>query len=169
MRHTCSRHLLTAALLCMSWRGLAQAPSDDRTAIQAIVQSEEDAWNRGDAEAFAEHYAENGSFTNVIGQQLYGRKAFIAQHAGIFSTIYKGSHNTFSVAKLTFLRPDVAIVEIDGALTNANRLPPGLKAGDDGALHVKLLEVMTKEKSGWSIAVFHNVAVYPLPPGPPAK
>lgn len=70
----------------------------DKAEIKTVVQSESDAWNRGDAEAFAAHYAENGSFTNVIGQQLYGRKAFIDQHARIFSTIYKGSRNTLQVS-----------------------------------------------------------------------
>ena len=135
----------------------------DKADIAAIVQGEGDAWNRGDAEGFAAHYAENGSFTNVIGQQLYGRKAFIEQHARIFSTIYKGSHNTFQVTHVNFVRPDVAVVDIDGTLRGALRLPPGLKAGEDGALHVKLQEVLTKETNGWTIAAFHNVAVYPLP------
>jgi uncharacterized protein (TIGR02246 family) len=136
----------------------------DEAEIAVIVQGEGDAWNRGDAEGFAAHYSENGSFTNVIGQQLYGRKAFIDQHARIFNTIYKGSHNTFQVTHINFVRPDVAVVDIDGTLRDALRLPPGLKAGEDGALHVKLQEVMTKETNGWTIAAFHNVAVYPLPP-----
>jgi uncharacterized protein (TIGR02246 family) len=154
-----------AALVLFPLSSLAQSQSEDEAQIRGIVQGETDAWNRGDAEAFAARYAETGSFTNVIGQQLYGRKAFIAQHARIFSTIYKGSHNIFSASKITFLRPDVALVEIDGALSGAKQLPPGLKAGEDGALHVKLLEVMTKEKDGWWIAAFHNVAVTPLPAG----
>jgi uncharacterized protein (TIGR02246 family) len=169
MRRTSLVVALVAGLVGFAGAGVGQTPSDDETQIRAIVQSEADAWNRGDAEAFGEHYAENGSFTNVIGQHLEGRKAFIAQHAMIFSTIYKGSHNVFAVKKVTFLRPDVALVEIDGALTGANRLPPGLKAGEDGALHVNLLEVMTKEKGSWWIAAFHNVGVYPLPAGGPPK
>ena len=163
------RLILAATLLATSMPALAQTPTDDEAKIRAIVQSEADAWNQGDAEAFAAHYSEKGDFTNVVGQQLYGRPAFIAQHARIFSTIYKGSHNVFSVSKITFLRPDVALVDIDGILSGANRLPPGLKALDDGTLHVKLLEVMTKEKEGWTIAAFHNVAVTPLPPGGPPK
>jgi uncharacterized protein (TIGR02246 family) len=154
-----------AALLASSATAVAQTQSkEDEAQIQAIVLSESDAWNRGDAEAFGAHYAEDGSFTNVIGQQLYGRQAFIAQHARIFSTIYKGSHNTLSIGKIRFLRPDVVVVDIDGVLSGANRLPPGLKAAEDGALHVKLQEVMTKENGNWWIAAFHNVAVYPLPP-----
>ena len=162
--------VLLAAILVAS--SLAQAKAqgrEDEDKIRAIVQSESDAWNRGDAEAFGAHYAEDGSFTNVIGQQLYGRKAFVAQHAGIFSTIYKGSHNELVIGKIKFLRPDVAVVDIDGVLSGANRLPPGLKAFDDGALHVKLQEVMTKEKGSWWIAAFHNVAMYPLPPASPGK
>jgi uncharacterized protein (TIGR02246 family) len=161
--------LVMATFLSLSLAAPAQIRTEDEAEIRAIVQSEADAWNRGDAEAFGAYYAENGSFTNVIGQQLYGRKAFIAQHASIFSTIYKGSHNTFSVSKITFLRPDVALVEIDGALSGANRLPPGLKAGEDGALRVKLVEVMSKEQGNWVIQLFHNVGVYPLPPGGPPK
>ncbi len=165
------RHLLPiAALLLHATTQVAQVPGGDaEPKIRAIVQSETDAWNRGDAEAFGAHYAEDGSFTNVIGQQLYGRKAFIAQHATIFSTIYKGSHNALNVTRIKFLRPDVAVVDIDGILLGATRLPPGLKAAPDGALHVKLQEVMTLEHGDWQIAAFHNVAVYPLPPGDPSK
>ena len=165
MRRVASWPLLVTGLCLLPCVGLCRAQSvEDKSAIAAVVQSEADAWNRGDAEAFGAHYAENGSFTNVIGQQLYGREAFVKQHAGIFSTIYKGSHNTFTIGRVTFVRPDVAVVDIDGTLTGANRLPPGLKAGEDGALHVKLQEVMTREKGQWWIAAFHNVAVYPLPP-----
>jgi uncharacterized protein (TIGR02246 family) len=161
----CFLRFFLAALLATSGTAIAQTQSkEDEAQIQAIVLSEADAWNRGDAEAFGLHYAEDGSFTNVIGQQIYGRQAFIAQHARIFSTIYKGSHNTFTIGKIKFLRPDVAVVDIDGVLTGANRLPPGLQAGEDGAVHVKLQEVMTREKGLWWIAAFHNVAVHPLPP-----
>lgn len=157
------RLVFVIALLSSSTAGFSQNPSPDEGAIRSIVQSASDAWNRGDAESFAAHYAENGDFTNVIGQQLYGKEAFIAQHAKIFSTIYKGSHNELVVSKITFLRPDVALVDIDGILKGALRIPPGLKPFDDGGLHVKLLEVMTKENGSWVIAAFHNVAVFPLP------
>ena len=161
--------VLATSFLPLAVAGVGQSPSVNEAKIRSIVQDEADAWNRGDAEAFGAHYAENGEFTNVIGQQLYGREAFIAQHARIFSTIYKGSDNVFSVSKITFLRPDVALVDIDGVLSGALRLPPGVKASEDGAVHVKLLEVMTRDEGGWSIAAFHNVAVSPLPPGGPPK
>jgi uncharacterized protein (TIGR02246 family) len=169
MRRIASLLIWVGVFAAVLSAGAARAQGDDEAKIRAIVQSSADAWNRGDAEAFAAHYAEDGSFTNVIGQQLYGKKAFIGQHAMIFSTIYKGSHCALTVSKITFLRQDVALVEVDAALTGAVHLPPGMKAEDDGALHTKLLEVMTKEKGEWVIAAFHNVGVYPLPAGGPPK
>ena len=105
MRWTSSLSFLLTLLLVSPLGGFAQSPSEDEAQIHAIVQSETDAWNRGDADAFGAHYAEDGDFTNVIGQQLFGRKAFIAQHAMIFSTIYKGSRSSLVVTKVTFLRP----------------------------------------------------------------
>jgi uncharacterized protein (TIGR02246 family) len=143
---------------------LAQSP--DLAAITAIVQSEADAWNQGDAEAFAAHYASDGSFTNVIGQQIYGKPGFIAQHAMIFSTIYKGSHNVFTIGHVQWLRPDIAVVDIDGVLTGALHLPLGLRPAADGGLHVKLQEVMSKENGAWLIRSFHNVAVVEIPAQP---
>ena len=161
--------LFVLSALGSSSHAFAQGSPPDEADIRAIVQSETDAWNRGDAEAFGKHYAQNGSFTNVIGQQFYGRPAFIARHAQIFSTIYKNSHLTQTIGKITFLRPDVAVVDIDGAVLGAQSLPPGLQPLADGALHNKLQQVMTREKNGWFIAAFHDVAVYPLPSGGPPK
>jgi uncharacterized protein (TIGR02246 family) len=147
--------------------GQAQGTPEDTAAIKGIVQGQAHAWNRGDAATFAARYSENGTFTNVIGQQIYGKAGFVAQHERIFSTIYKGSHNEFTVDKVLFLRQDVAVVNIDGVLKGATRVPPGLSAAEvNGEMHVKLQEVMTKEKDGWWIAAFHNVAVMPLPPQP---
>jgi hypothetical protein len=51
----------------------------------------------------------------------------------------------FQLEKIKFLRPDVAVLDIDGTLSGATRLAPGLKAHDDGSLHMKLQEVMEKE------------------------
>ena len=169
MRKITSLLLAGCALCLITLSGPAQSQAADEAAIHAVVQGESDAWNRGDSAAFGARFAENGSFTNILGQQLYGRKAFVAQHEAIFTTIYKGSRNTLSVGKIIFVRPDVAVVDIDGALSGVARLPPGIQAGPDGALHVKLQQVMTKEKGEWWIASFHNVAVLPLPPGGPPK
>ncbi len=153
--------------------GRAQSTRDevaDKAAIQAIVQSEQDSWNCGDADAFSAHFAPDGSFTNIVGMQTYGRAPFQKQHAYIFSTIYKGSHNELTIGTLRFLRPDVAVADIDGVLSKIVRVPPGSPLFPDGSMHVKLQLVLSKENGTWQIDAFHNVVVNPaLAAGGPPK
>ena len=134
--------------------------------IEALVAGLTDAWNRGDAKAFSARFAADGSFTNVLGIVAYGREVFELRHSEIFSTIYEGSVLQQSIGKLRFIRPDVAVVDVDAAVSGYRRLPPGVQAGSDGVLRAKLQLVLTRENDGWWIAAFHNVDVKPLPPRP---
>lgn len=140
--------------------------SHDTGRIEALVAGLTDAWNRGDARAFSARFAADGSFTNVLGIVAYGREIFELRHTEIFSTIYRGSVLQQSLAKLRFIRPDVAVVDVDAAVTGYVRLPPGVQAGSDGALRAKLQLVLTNENGEWWIVAFHNVDVKPLPPRP---
>jgi uncharacterized protein (TIGR02246 family) len=140
------------------------ASPEDTTAIEALVAAEVDAWNRHDAKAFSARFAPDGSFANIVGMVLYGREGFEKQHADIFTSIYKDSTARFTIGKLRLVRPDVAIVDVDTVVTGYSRLPPGIQAGPDGALHTKLQIVALKEQGEWWITAFHNVAEFPLPP-----
>ncbi len=163
---------LRSALLCLlasvACATTHAQQNPDKAAIQAIVHDEQDAWNRGDAKAFAAHFAADGSFTNVVGMQSYGVAPFLKQHERIFSTIYKGSHNDFTLGALRFIRPDVAIADVDSVLTNTVSAPPGILRGADGGIHTRLQLVLSKENGTWQIDAFHNVAVNPsVGDGPP--
>ncbi|HLO07446.1 MAG TPA: SgcJ/EcaC family oxidoreductase [Terriglobales bacterium] len=141
----------------------AQSGLSDSRAIEALVAELTDAWNRGDARAFSARFAADGSFTNVLGIVAYGREIFELRHAEIFRTIYQGSVLQQSIGRLYFIRPDVAVVDVDAAVSGYLRLPPGVQAANDGALRAKLQLVVTREDSEWWIAAFHNVDVKPLP------
>ncbi len=142
----------------------SQSDLSDSSAIEALVARLTDAWNRGDARAFSARFAADGSFTNVLGVVAYGREIFELRHAEIFRTIYKGSVLQQSIGRVRFIRPDVAVVDVDAAVTGYLRLPPGVQAASDGALRAKLQLVVTREDGEWWIAAFHNVDVKPLPP-----
>ncbi len=161
---------LRSSMLCLSallpLAAHAQQ-NDDKAAIQAIVQDEQDAWNRGDAKAFASHFASDGSFTNIVGMQTYGLEPFLKQHERIFSTIYKGSHNEFTLGVLRFVRPDVAVADVDSVLTKTVSVPAGIVLGADGGMHTRLQLVLSKENGAWQIDAFHNVPVNPAYASPP--
>jgi uncharacterized protein (TIGR02246 family) len=124
--------------------------ASDTTAIEAIVHGNP-----------SDHFAEDGSFTNIFGTVRFGREEFKQRHIEIAQTIFKGTSVKNSIAKLRFVRPDVAIVDISGEMTGFAKVPRGLPVGRDGILRFKLLEVLTKEKGEWWITEYHNVAVTP--------
>lgn len=138
----------------------------DSAAIEALVAAESDAWDRGDAKAFAERFTSDGSFTNLIGKVYYGREEFEERHAEIFKTIYKGSRLKQSIGKLRFIRPDVAVVDINAELSGFVNAPPGVRTEVDHLIRAKLQLVLVKERGDWWITAYHNVAVTPLPPRP---
>ncbi len=138
----------------------------DFAAIRNIVLDLDEAWRRGDAAAFAARFAADAGFTNVLGITYYGREAFRDRHDAIFKTIYRGSTTKLTITKLKFLRPDVAIADVDAELIGYGALPPGLRTGNDGVMRTKLQMVFAKEADGWWINSYHNVAVMPLPAQP---
>ncbi len=159
-------HILALAVLAPVGLSAQGSTQQDTTAINALVNSLTDAWNRGDAHAFATHYAADGSFTNILGTTLFGHDPFEKQHQMIFSTIYKGSTVTFTTDRIQFLRPDVALVDVTSHLSGVAGFPPGIKPNPDGSIETKLLLVLTREAGAWWIAAFHNVTVIHLPPRP---
>ncbi len=157
MRAWLPSFLILAGLVSSS-AARSQSPAD-KSAIQAIVQDEQDAWNRGDAQAFAAHFAPDGSFTNIVGVQTYGVAPFLKQHQYIFSTIYKGSHNELKLGRTQFIRPDVAVADVDSVLSHFVSVPPGTPVGADGAVHTRLQLVLSKDNGQWRINAFHNVVL----------
>jgi uncharacterized protein (TIGR02246 family) len=135
------------------------SPSADETRIRQLIAEEESAWNRGDAKAYASHFDEEGGFTNVLGTVYYGRRAFEERHAEIFATVFRNTVLSMKVQKIQFIRPDVAVVDIDTEMTGFKALPPGVHAAADGALRTRLQQVMSKEGGDWWIAAYHNIDV----------
>jgi len=133
----------------------------DRSAIEAVIESQRLAWNRGDAKAFSAAFKSDGCFVNVFGALSYGRELFEAQHAKIFSTVYQESSVKLPIRRTHFLRPDVALVDIDAELTTRKGAPPGLRTEPDGIIRTRLQEVLVKDQGMWMVASFHNVDIKP--------
>ena len=104
-----------------------------RPDIAALIAAEDDAWNRGDAQGFADKALPDVVFTNVIGMFSVGRAPFIAQHEHIFATIYRGSVLHQTIQHITLLSPDIAIVDTLCTVTGASHAPPGIEL-IDGAI-----------------------------------
>jgi uncharacterized protein (TIGR02246 family) len=130
--------------------------TNDEAAIQQLLCEQADAWNRGDAQAYGARYLADGTFTNVNGSFYVGREAFRRRHEEGFRGIYQGTSLALTTRELRFIRPDVAVVDIDVGLSGLQGAP-GVQKGPDGALHTGLLIVLVKERGSWWMTAYHNV------------
>jgi uncharacterized protein (TIGR02246 family) len=127
--------------------------------IRKVIDAEEDAWNRGDVKAFAARFQEEGSFTDMFGTVSRGRKELESRHAALFASYFKGSLLALKVRKVRFLRPDVAIVDIDTEVTGFHKPPSGIYVDAEKVIRTRLVQVMVKAGNEWAIASFHDVDV----------
>jgi uncharacterized protein (TIGR02246 family) len=63
----------------------------DENAVRAIHQRMIDAWNAGDAAAFAGPFTDDADFVGFEGTRLKGRRGIAAFHQQMFDTVVKGT------------------------------------------------------------------------------
>lgn len=131
----------------------------EEASIRKVIDAEEDAWNRGDAKAFAARFQEQGSFTDVFGAVSRSRVELEKRQVEFFTSLFKGSRLALKVRSVRFLRPDVAIVEIDTEVSGFRKLPPVVYVDAEKVLRTRLQQVMAKTGTDWMVAAFHNVDV----------
>lgn len=136
----------------------------DEAAIQDLVSRLVAGSNANDVKAFANVFAEDADFTNVVGQHAKGRASIEEFHAPYYSGPRQPGRPSFINARLTaveskirFLRPDVAVVDIKWQQTGAIS-PKGHPWGPRTGL---MNWVVTREKGMWAIAVMHNLQLTP--------
>ncbi|QJW89466.1 SgcJ/EcaC family oxidoreductase [Spirosoma taeanense] len=158
---------LVLTLILKSTILLAQTEKDS-VAIRAILQQENQAWNKGDAPAYSQPFSPDGTFTNIAGMFFKGYKAFLDQHDVIFKSFFKNTVLTQKIVSLNFVRSDVAILETLCQVSGFAKegLPTRLQLDAKGQLNTRLLQVFAKDASGWKIISYHNVDVKPGTPIP---
>jgi uncharacterized protein (TIGR02246 family) len=87
---------------------------------------------------------------------LDGRAAIEAAHRHIFETIYRGSHASFVLRSIRFLRPDVAVV-----FARANvKFKEGSEARE---IETRPTLIVVKEQDKWQIVAFQNTKISEVP------
>jgi len=166
------RRFLCAVLLIAnaSFAAFGQAPvtrNDDRTqsqvAIEKLMGSVAEVWNRHDVVAFSMLFAEDADFTNWRGDlRAHGREEIRREHAEAFAGMFNRSRLTVVSTRIRFFSSDVAAVQCEWELVGTidydgkGTIPP--------RTYFPLL-IVTRAGGNWSIAVMHNVLFQPLPPG----
>jgi uncharacterized protein (TIGR02246 family) len=123
--------------------------------LYEIVEKLENTWNTGDSAAWTAQFAEDADFIHILGGHFNGHTAIERGHRAIFDTIYKGSRNRFTVQKVRFVLPEVAIVFIFAELMF-------YMDGQEKHIRARPTLIAAKNQDGsWKIVAFQNTLVTP--------
>jgi uncharacterized protein (TIGR02246 family) len=153
---------VVCAAACLALAVSAGAQGTD-PAMQKLVQSYEQAWMKGDANAVAALYAEDSILVNADGVH-HGRAAVAKSLATNFAGPWTGSTLVVQVGKSQPLGPDLTLNE---GTYEVN----GLKGPDGRPLVVRGRYLNTLVKKGGAWVIVGHMAFAPPPAGmvPPAK
>jgi uncharacterized protein (TIGR02246 family) len=157
---------LTLAILfslCMPLRICAADLATDESAIRDLVGArQQQAWNKHDAHAYAELFAEDGDVVNVMAWWWKGRAEVESNLTRMFAGIFHESTLTFTQVDVRFLAPEIAIAHARWRMTGAH-MPSGLPEPREG-----LQTVTVQKRNGkWLIAAFQNTNYVPPPAAAP--
>jgi uncharacterized protein (TIGR02246 family) len=150
---------LALALLWSPPAGAQDTQEADEGRIRDIVASQRDAWNRGNAGEYANRFQSHGSFTVLAGTTFDTRIAFQEWVTQAFATTFKGSVLAQTIRSVLFVQPDVAIVNMETAITGHASLRSGVSDSSGGALRTAMLQVFVRKGGYWRVAALHDVDV----------
>jgi uncharacterized protein (TIGR02246 family) len=141
----------------------------DEEAIQQLIASYQDAWNKKDAAGLANLFAEDADFSSIYGQTLHGRATIAEKHGNLFKGPQKDSQQARSKADITirFVKADVAAVDSISEITGVILDPEGKRKNSMNRMLTSM--VLVKNAGKWEIEVFHNMILptFPMPPAAP--
>ena len=126
---------------------MTYTPSEaDRADVLAALDRMRDAWDAGDANAYAAEFTESASYVIFAGMHDFGRDAIRRTHVPVFEKWQRGSRMSKRVLDLRFVAADVAIAVTEGGIGKRARIP-----------HDKVQTfVMVRQGGTWRCAAFQN-------------
>jgi uncharacterized protein (TIGR02246 family) len=126
-------------------------------AVDQLLGEMAEAWNTGDARAYAARYRPDGTFTNTDGTLDMGHDEVVRTAEGAFQGVLAGTKLSLAVRKLRLICPDVAVVDLDARVSGMPVPPPGAGNGPGGEVRISQMLVLLKEDGRWWITAQHNV------------
>ena len=140
-------NILTAALVCAA----SEQPPNSAAEIQSVLTTQQDAWNRGDIDAFMNGYARSAS-TVFVSEDEVGRgwETVRDRYRVKYSDRAKMGTLSFSEIEVTMLSSDAAVVLGRWKLKRAKDEP-----------HGRFTLIFKRLPEGWRIVHDHTSAAPP--------
>ena len=118
----------------------------DSATIEACLDRIQQAWNGGDAAAFAREFTEDASYVIFAGIVSLGRTAIERDHEPVLQKWQHGSRMAMRVIETREIAPGVAVVVTEGGVGKGARVP----------LDKVQTFVFVRGDGGWKCAAFQN-------------
>jgi uncharacterized protein (TIGR02246 family) len=140
-------NILMVALVCAE----SEQPPNSVAEIQSVLSAQQDAWNRGDIDAFMNGYAQSASTVFVSEDEVRrGWETVRDRYRIRYSDRAKMGTLSFSDIEVTMLSPDAAVVLGLWRLERANDEP-----------HGRFTLIFKRLPEGWRIVHDHTSAAPP--------
>ncbi len=143
--------IFMSTLVAITMSANAQPANNDEEAIRTIVTTMQNGWNEKNGKIFASSFANPHNYIVVNGMYLSSitPEMNANSHQGIFNSIYKTTDLALKPDKITFVRPDLALVYVLGATYEQGTAIPE----NPGVVISMMAE---KKGNDWKIISFHN-------------
>ena len=140
---------------------ILNAQQNDSVGVIKVIEGFRVSLGKGDARAFADLFALDADFTNVIDSSIHGRENIYIHHVNVFKNRPPTRKNNVNSYRIRFLRPDLASVEIRWDNIHSMGADGTILPDRDGVW----ISVMTKENGEWYFKVVRNVFLHDGTPG----
>lgn len=124
-------------------------------AVIRVVEAFAECWNRHDMNAFAELFAPDAEFVNVVGLWWKGRAEIKAAHEFTHQTLFKNSRLTLAEVSTRFPAPHIAIARCRWHLVG-HVTPEGAPLPERTGI---LLNVLQQQGGHWRIIDSQNTDI----------
>ncbi|WP_327109801.1 SgcJ/EcaC family oxidoreductase [Nocardia sp. NBC_01730] len=86
----------------------------DRTAIRALIERSQDAWNRADGDAYGACFTEDATDITYVGTVYHGGREIGSAHQALFDSFLKGTQLIVDIVEIRRYGADTAVVVTRG-------------------------------------------------------
>lgn len=150
--------LIVIGLFPISFLHAQTLSKPDEMAIRTIVMAVPEALNQKDMKMYADLFADDADWINVVGMHWRGKAAVVKAHEVYLKTIFRDGGMSTRDMTIRAVTSDVAIAVVTQDDKGGGILPDGTKAPPGSG---RLTYVLVKRGGKWKITHGHNTVIDP--------
>jgi uncharacterized protein (TIGR02246 family) len=150
--------LIVIGLVPTSFLNAQTLSKPDEMAIRAIVKAVPEALNKKDMKMYADLFADDADWINVVGMHWRGKAAVVKAHEVYLKTVFRDGGMSNRDITIRAVTPDVAIAVVIEDDKGGGILPDGSKPSPGSG---RLTYVLVKRGGKWKITHGHNTHIDP--------